>query len=473
MKRKVMGMMAASVMATSAITVSASAAVPAKSVTQPAAAITNAAAVVDGMDFTLRSVAAGQTTLVSVKDFAQAIGASVSYSKGVLTLMKDGEQVSFSIHSKTLTTADGEVEFAAAPVIVKGMLFAQWQPIAAALGLEVTENGQISTMKLLSGVHSLPRWAGANTAVVAHENEDGSVSDYLINLTDKYSVSLMLDAEADSVSVSPDGKWGIYAASNGNLFTVNLHSGEVKKISEDTESKSDLIWSQDGKKVFYIGGADTKYNTIYSVNLADGKLTKVVEDKVDYKSDLRANADGTLLAYLVNTQNTVKSDSKDALNENAVEVDSSTAGTQIYVADAAKKDGKGLITPEKLTTTPDNKLYIDLMKDGKVIYVSVDVEGTNDKATYKVVSRDKTVADFSKDLDVLVSTVTQDGNLVAVTVDNKIYKVEAATGTAALLYTSDADIYEISVNAQGEILANAGDQIVLIREGKAVKLTKE
>ncbi|ANE48535.1 hypothetical protein SY83_22140 [Paenibacillus swuensis] len=484
MKRKVLGMMTASLLATSAWgSVHAAPTIkPAvKPVVKPAIAVSKTTAVIDGTPAALRSVNVGGTTLVSVKDFAAAIGADVSYDKGMVTVMREYAHVTLSAKSKSLNGYLGASELTLVPVIVGGTLFAEWQPLATALDLEVSEEtGEISTVKLLSGTHSLPRWSSNGAVVVSHGKEDGSTMDYVIH-ADKKASPIHLGEETANVVVSPNGQYGAYVSVSGNVYTVDLSTGFQRRITDNDDAKTDLQWSEDNSNLFFIGGPENKFNTVYGLAIADGKLTKLVADSgADYKSDLRANGDGTLFTYFVNingsTSTTSKIDDKtvDLTTDDNLKVDTTKAGTQIYIADIAKKDAKtSLIVPEKLTESIDNKLYLDLLKDGRVAYVSVDVDSVNAKGTLKIVNRDKTISDLNKDLDVLVSTVAKDGSIYAVTIDNKVYQVNFTTGAATQIYAGEGDIYEISVDAEGHVLVTENDQILIISGGKAVALTKE
>ena len=207
------------------------------------------------------------------------------------------------------------------------------------------------------------------------------------------------------------------------------------------------------------------------MSVDSGKITSVLADKVENKSDIRLSADDKTVLYAVNITGVAKND-KDS-TEDSLSIDFSGAGSQLFTLDLTAKDAK----PVQLTTTSDNKLYPNLLADGRAVYVSGDTEGKVENSVLKVVqAKEKKVSDLVADVDVSVAVISAKGQLIIAATEkdgkSSIYVVKA-DGSKSKLYTTEGTITEVFPSADGSQVAVIEDgQVKLVANNQAVTLTK-
>ncbi len=156
--------------------------------------------------------------------------------------------------------------------------------------------------------------------------------------------------------------------------------------------------------------------------------------------------------------------------EDSLTVDFSSAGEQLYKLDLVTKDAK----PVALTTTPDNKLYPEILADGSIVYLSADPEG-NSANTLKAVKADGTISNIALDIEVSWSKGVTNGLVVAgLAADGStvVYAIDV-NGAKTELYRTADDVSEVSVSADGSKLAIVSNgSVLVIQGGKGLQLTQ-
>lgn len=469
-KRAIMGMVVASAVATTALTASVAGAAPAVKIAAASASVQNASVTIDGIKVSLPSIVANGSTLVSVHDAADVLGALFTVENGTIVLINENNRLELKAGSMALNVNGQQDSFQVAPQETGRQTYAELDKLVEALGGEVTEDSgdkAYVSVKPFSGPVSNPRWFGSNI-IVSKANDNGDSIDYKISTYSKTSQQLSAE-DAYPAVVSPNGKYGIYTNSKNEVFLQTIATGAVTKISGDTEIKNEFVWSADSSKVFFL--LTDKGTTIASIDPFTGAIKKVVDDKVEYKSDLHVSADGKKFTYLVTTAVSAKVDSKADIDKDAVEIDFSNATSQVMTFDTTQKDAKAVA----LTKTKDNKSFLNVLPDGKVVFVSVDLEAKDAKALLKAIGTDGSVTDLAADLDVTFSTLTADGKPAVVAADvsgkSNLYVIDPATNGKTSVYAAD-DIQEAAFAHDGKIAVISDDQLVIVGNGKTVQLTK-
>jgi len=456
MRKAVAASVVAAVVATS-IVGAASAAPAAKTVA--AVQVQQSTFMVNGNAVAFRVVTKNGETLVSVRDLAQAIGANIAVHNGALTVTLNGHTVEVKLNAKQLT-ADGAAVSLKQPIqLVNGSTYIALRPFITGLGGTVALNaGQISvsTVQLLEGAEN-PRFVNANKLLVSTIQEEGR-TDYLVDTASGKSEVLMTSTDKSDLVVAPNGQQAIFSDNEGLLYLINLSTKAVSKLSDDNNIKPELVWSPDSSTVYFLQG--DKGSVIAKINVASGEITKILDDKVDYKSSLNVSADGTQFVYAVTTLGKVTADSTN-VDEDNVDIDFSANQIQIFSFDSTVKDGK----PAQLTKGTDDKIFITSADGKNAAYVSVPNENSN--AVLVAAAADGTTKNLYSAHDVLES-VQYAGKLYVLAAnsdtENGIYEV-TASGAANQLYAVSAEVSSIVVSESG--IAVVRDGSILVKNGNS------
>ncbi|GIP55007.1 stalk domain-containing protein [Paenibacillus vini] len=421
---------------------------------------------VDGTQVSVKAVTSGKTTLYSLRDLANALGADIKLSGGSLVIKDASQQyeLSLKIGSKDYSVNGETGQFGTAPQQIGGTVYVELSSVVEALGGELLPSKGLLSVGRLSGQFDLPFFDAAGNVIAA--KEDGEVPQLIkLDSGGRYEV-FSSNENAVGAVVSPDGSQAAFTSESGGLYLLNTVSGLVKQLGKDTSVKTDLFWSKDGKSIYFIQG--DKQEKIAYISVDTGKVTEVLADKVENKSGVQVSEDGKKVIYFV--QVTGKAETDKEGTEESLKIDYSNAGTQVFSLDLATKDSK----PRQLTKDSYNKLYLSLLADGRAIYVSADPDGVIQNSVLKVVSADgNNVTDLAADLDV-VSAVVSGGKLfVLAASDNgsKVYEV-ASSGAKTELYSTDKDVTELTVSKTGAIALISEGKVVLVQDGKGMELTK-
>lgn len=427
--------------------------------------------VVDNHTSTIRTFKAGATTLYAVRDLAAALQAEVIIDQGFIYVYaaQSAHTVRIQLNSYTYQIDGTAHQFTKAPVVSKGTVYAELDALVSALGGERTAASELqyTSMKKLDGEFSAPRWNATGQLITTRTSDEG-IETVSFNLTAGSYQHLAANEDAEAMAVSPNGLWGAYTNGEGQLYLLDLASGRSQVFGKDNTVKTDLIWSQDSSRLYFMQG--DKQEKIAYASLKDAKVTTIVNDKVENKANLRLSADGNTLLYSVSLTGVAKNDADST--EDSLTIDYSNAWDQLYSFDVNKKDAK----PVQLTTSKDNKLYPILLSNGNVLYVSADVEGTSNASLKLIAAADLKVTNLVSDIDVSIATLTPAGKILATGTDAagsmNVYEV-STDGKKSLIYSTSGSITELTPAADGSRIAAIEDgKAIVIESGKAVVLTK-
>ncbi|RNB89948.1 hypothetical protein EDM56_12405 [Brevibacillus fluminis] len=364
------------------------------------------------------------------------------------------------------------------PVVTPGLVHAAEAAKPAAVNVKTVAAAPVN---VLAGFSSTPRWIGASTLLVTHITEE-SKQDFTVQVpAGTYTPVVGGTSDAADLVVSPDGKYAAYTNDANLVFIVDLATHTAKQASEDKSYKADLQWSKDGSKLYFIQG--DKANVIAQLTVADGKVSAVLDDKVNYKSDLQVSEDGSKLVYVVEkdgmlTADSVKENNVESVEQAKVELNLDGTEPQLFVFDTTVKDGKAL----QLTSKSDNKSFVTLLHNGRVAYVSADMEKENQPSVLKLVTLDgKETKDLLTDLNVLQNIGTPDGHLFVLAADKAgkkaVYQVDGASGVKVKKWDVPDATIQVVVSADAKQIAvtqatATGEKVAVLSGGKFVDVTK-
>lgn len=425
---------------------------------------------VNGQNMTVSMLKAGNGKLIALGDLAKMYGAAATSTKGLITVKtgKNGHTLQLQSGSKTFKL-DGEARtFTAAPVIQDNRAFVELKPVVAALGGEVIAAGdtlQILTAGRIEGSFASVSFDAKGRLVAVKEDADPA---QLYSLGSDYSSRLLFsNPNASNMTISPNGDLAAYTDETGQLYLVSLNGGEPYKLGADTSVKTDLAWTADGKKIYFIQG--DKQEKISCVSVDTGQMTEILADKVENKSEVRVSADEKKIAYIVTATGVAQND-KDS-TEDSLKIDYSGAGEQIYTLDLGVKDAK----PAALTASGDNKLYPAFLGNGSVAYLSADPEQANAKGAIKAVSASGGTRDLIADADFFLSASSPSGHLAAagVAADGSWKVYALVSGVKTEVYATQADVTGLAISENGTRVAVVADgKVILVQNGKTDQLTK-
>lgn len=317
----------------------------------------------------------------------------------------------------------------------------------------------------LSGTVNQPNWFGNEQLLVKSETETG-FDYYQLGLHGESKLLLQASANATEVAEHPLGMQLAYVNDNGELYLQDLQTQTVKKISIDNEPKMELQFSKDGNKLYFLMGE--KIDQLAMIDLASGKQTILLADKVAYKSDLQVSEDGTKALYAVTKAGTVND------KDESYTVDAKGTEPQLNVVDLTAASPK----PLQVTSSLDNKVFPRFTQNNQIVYVSAYAD--KDGMPLMQLSADgrsqKTLVNHLEVSQVLVLT---DGTLLVVgenaSFKKALFRV-ADNGSTQKIATLPAGTLEVQAKDLGHIAVTvateSGEKISTLIGGKFTDLTK-
>jgi hypothetical protein len=462
----------ASIVSVLALTVgvSAASAVSAATVTKVSAVqVANSTYIVNGATVKISTFFEKGKTLASVKELSSKLGAKLQPVKGGVQATLNGHTIELQTNSNTIKV-DGVKQQLAVPVkAVNGTTYVELKAYIQALGAQFSKDASGTTWidaNLLANVDHI-QWVDSTSLIASQENETGRV-DFLVNAqTGKYQ-QLLDAADASELVVAPNATKAAYTNADGEVFVIDLSTKVSTKVSADINIKPELVWSADGSSLFFLQG--DKGTVINKLDLATGTISKVLDDKVDYKANLDVSADGKIFTYTVTKPGAVVADATKPVENDDVSIDMKGTEPQVFMFDSSVTDGK----PVQLTTSADDKVFIHAAADGSnVAYASVSDTGV--RSTLNLVYKDKNSKIVFSDKDVY-QAVLSGGNwylLTAGDANNQfIYKVDPATGVAKQLKTVSEAVSDIVVKEGAPIAVIANGHVLVDVNGHWKPTTK-
>ncbi|ASS65902.1 MULTISPECIES: hypothetical protein [unclassified Paenibacillus] len=417
---------------------------------------------VNGQSSELRTLVLNGQQLVSVSDAAKALGAEVE-------IMPEGAGIRITLGEHSVLVKAGSK-----PLNEDGTAFGQvvqsWkqanyvdgasyvQALGGSYSLLDGSGISIQTLQLLEGAETA-QWAGDGRLIVSVSDESGR-TDYLVDATTGAYSQLLSSSGASDLVVSPDGGHVAFSETDGTLHTVDLNTLRMAKIGTDTSIKSNLQWSADGKSIYFLQGDKT--NVIAAADVATGAISKVLDDKVEYKGDLSVTAGG--LSYSVVKAGTVTADAAKAVELDDVAIDDSQTNPQLFDLDLGKTDAK----PVQVTKSDDGKLFIQRSAAGKVYYVQAGDEGSNSKLA-SATAAGQAVAFDKED----VQEAVQAGSYVGILTDRSVYVLNEESGSVSKLADAPEGASNLTLSKDGSKAALIADgKLQVLSGGKWISLTK-
>ncbi|WP_173275917.1 hypothetical protein [Paenibacillus sp. NEAU-GSW1] len=424
----------------------------AQSSSQQSLQIMTASFSVNGKATDIRTIDKDGVALVSVRDIARAIEASLSVSGGTIKVQLNHNIVTLEGNALTL---------------VGGNAFAEPASLLQGLGATYASTGNtVATIKLLSGIdHAV--WANASQLIVSKTVENGR-EDYVVDAATGRNELLLASSDTSDLVVSKDGSQAAYTDPSGAVHIITLSTKQDVVASTDSSIKNELQWSNDGKSLFFLQG--DKNSVIAKVDLADGKVTKLLEDKVDYKANLSVSIDGKQFGYAVIKQPKVTADSSKEVDLDDVAIDAAGTEPQLFYYNSADSSAK----PLQLTTDKNDKAFPQIAANGsRLFYVSMGSDEESIGSLAAVDNAGKAATTLFAEQDVY-QLVQRDGQLYLLTAKgdgNAIYSVDAVTGSAKLVQTVSDGVTELIVSNVGKLAALSNGVLAVENNGKFVTIT--
>jgi len=431
-----------------AVGVSAVGAASAAPVTKASAVqVTNATYTVNGVSVNLSVFFEKGRTMVSLREMSSKLGARLQTANGTIKATLNGHSVELKANSNLINVDGAEQQLNVPVKSINGTTYVELKVYVEALGGQFykDDSGAIwIDADLLANVDDI-QWVDSARFIASQENELGR-ADFLVDArTGKYD-QLRIADNASELVIAPSGAKAAYTNAKGEIFVIDFNTKTSTKISSDDSIKPELVWSADSSVIYFLQG--DKGTVIAKLDPAVGKISKVLDDKVEYKANLEVSADGKTFTYTVTKPGAVVADSSKPVESDDVAIDMKGTEPQIYMYkdDPSIKDNKAV----QLTTSTDDKVFIHAAPDASnITYVSVSSDAA-EKSTLIAVGSDKTVKTLFNERDIY-EAVLSDGKWYLLTEGNGsnqfVYEVNPATGTAKQLYTLSESVTEIVVKA--------------------------
>ncbi|MBW7454938.1 stalk domain-containing protein [Paenibacillus sepulcri] len=416
----------------------------------------------------VRSVTLNGQTLLSLRDLGTAAGIYFEENGRGITAIYSEHMAALSGSSKEVSVDGSVIQLQNAIENVNNSYYITLEDFASAFGAETTVDsaGQVSinTVQLVKDINRTV-WIDSSRLLASQITDDGR-TDYVVDAATGAYTELLKSTDASDLVVAPNGQKAAYTLETGEVYTVDLSTKQASVVSSDQSIKPELVWAADSSAIYFLQG--DKGSIISKLNLADGAITNLLDDKVDYKANLNVSADGKQFYYTVTKPGAVTADANKPVEEDDVAIDMTGTEPQIFTYDSSVKDSK----PVGLTTAADDKIFVGTAADGsKAFYVSIE-EGK--PSSLVSIAKDKTAAKLVDDKDVLQAVMA--GSKIYAVVDNNdselVYEIDTATGAKTELYTIPSSVTDLLAASGTPVAVVADGQVSVNQNGQWKKVTQ-
>jgi hypothetical protein len=344
------------------------------------------------------------------------------------------------------------------PVVISSNLHIQIDSFFTLIGGEwitVGTSREYSSFKLLTDVLD-QKYLNANTTLIVKGTETNNEYFTVSNATRAATKLNGITVDTSELLPSPDGTKVAYLDENSKIYVYTFGpngNGTEVEVSSNITEKLELEWT-DNNTLFFIMGE--RQNIIARVNVSTGTITNIVNDNVNYKSQLNVSSDGTKLSYLVTVPAVTTANTTGLVPDSdniEFDVTVNTTGTepQLYVFDSSVASP----APAKLTTSVDNKTFTTAFADGTTVFLSTDtaddeslptlsiVKGTNLRT---LVLANVEIVNYTQLGDKLVvqGTYAEPGSTTS---KDFVYEIDTFKNRAKTLFEIPTDAIDFSIGA--------------------------
>jgi WD40 repeat protein len=420
---------------------------------------------VDGLAQKIPTIEVDGVILYSLRDLTKSLNMPFTYDTKTktYTVTGNGKQVVFKRNAENID----EMELAVPITVYNNRTYLDLEPLVASLGGDVVQNEKakttfIATTGLTAGTFTNVKWL-SNNQILAN-NEDVGVM-----ILDTNTRKAIKNLGAVELVSSPNGKQGIYADENGFVFLLDYETGKTTQVSQDESFKAEFKWSTDGSKVYFFQG--DKNETISVINLADGKITKLLDDKVEYKTDLVVAVDGSKVLYTAAKQAETKF--TDEQKSDVASIITEGTEPQIFSFNLTAKDAK----PVAITTTKENKFFTTMLQNGSVLFLAENVDNEDALPTLNLIGTDGKTSTIvqAKQIDA-IKVLGSNVYLLVVEGDgaSTINKLDPSNGKLEAILNTTEEIADFDVTSDGKQIVVTGTDgtIHVVKSGSLEALTK-
>ncbi|KOO46776.1 copper amine oxidase N-terminal domain-containing protein [Priestia koreensis] len=425
----------------------------------------------DGITSKSRALTMNKVTLFSVKDVATSLGAKLKFDAKTQTVtLSKGKWTATFQALKDEIKLNGHVTKATnVPFVYKNVFYAHPADIVQALGGELSVEPDnkwfVASEGFVRGSVFDAQWLNEDSILVTHDQEQATTK--IMNVQTK---KVIHEFKEDELTVSPNGRQAAYTDEDGYIHVVDLSSYKDRILNDNDEIKVELTWSKDSNRLYYINGKDNE--NISMVRVSDGAITKLLEDKLKYKSDLRLSNDESTVIYTASKEAETSYTDDDKTDVGSID----TSGTepQLYKVDLHATEKKAI----KLTTTKDNKMFSFFDSKGNVGYVSFDLEDEKKLPTLKLMVNGKVKNVLSGKS---IQFISRQENALYVVIKEKgwnyVCTFNSANSSLNKMVSVKEDITAISVSKDKKQLllslsTDQGEKVAVVRNQRVADITK-
>lgn len=257
---------------------------------------------------------------------------------------------------------------------------------------------------------------------------------------------------------SPDGKYLAFTSSRtggGDVYLLTLATGTLKRLTFDDTSESVEGWSSDSRYIYFSSASHDVAGTtdIFRVSREGGTPMEVTADRYNSESSAAPSPDGQLLAFTGHGFGQWWRHGRSHIDE-----------SEIWL----RREG----TPaqyDRLTEGGARETWPMWSKDGRTIYYMSDRSGTQNIWQRPLHGAAKQVTHFT-DGRVLWPAISADGRTIVFERDFGIWKLDTASGKAALVEISPRGA-PAGTGVQHLVINGGFQDFALSPDGKKIAFT--